>query len=239
MRHAPCSRIRGCHQSSYSTTPGPLPTLSTDLDHGQTHNWMLSSTHTLPRHPQIPQTLTPFCLAPPQHRNPPLFPHWGPKHRTLPLLCALIAAASSAERDRLRTRRVRRESDFGLCTRAGLLGIAGARGRAVSLDARVEGAAQARHRVLVLERPAFLPIARAQAPPLLPVPDAPHLLIDLQVDRVPIAATSRGSQMQRGKGKGASPLVGRPARGSLPYYSVLPCESGCVVTPAASRERVP
>ena len=54
-------------------TPGPLPTLPTDLDHGQTHNWMLSSTHTLPRHPQIPQTLTRLlpCAPPPQPHSFP------------------------------------------------------------------------------------------------------------------------------------------------------------------------
>ena len=116
------SYTRGC-AINHPTIPGPLPTHAlyyplarfparrgpfprfplTSTTDQRTTGCCHPHTHTPANTRRSRKTLTPFCLAPP-HRNPPLFPHWGPN--PAPLTCPL-AAASSAARDRLRTRRVR------------------------------------------------------------------------------------------------------------------------------------
>ena len=125
----------------------------------------------------IPTTRQP----PPQH-TPFAGPPPGPAHsfhslinwasRTMPLSRPPAASreSSPASQD---------------CARAAARDSRRAEAVNVDVDARVKGAPQARHRVLVLD--AFwslLSCIRAETPPLLPVPDAPQLLIDLQIDRV-------------------------------------------------------
>lgn len=136
--------------------------------------------------PQPHLQSTPPHPLPARPPSPPT-DHWASHH-------APLAPASSTESLQLiRT------------AHAPLLGIAGAQAVHVDVDARVKGAPQARHRVLVLDG-SLLSFSRAEAPPLLPVTDAPHLLIDLQVD------TDTDSQMYRGfeaKGRGHA-LYSRP-----------------------------